>query len=81
MPFQQLFVFSNLSGNNYASGVNYGCGLTKVLQMGDDKNGLNIRWADTPGLADVKISEMAAEAISNGFKDAMVKKRAVNILT
>ena len=72
-------LLSNLSGQQFDSGVSFGGGFTTELKFEQDKN-LNIRWADTPGLADVAVAEQAAAAISTGLENAKKSGRAVKLV-
>jgi len=64
-------IIASLSKNDtFQRGVSFGTGKTQFLNFKEDKRpGYNwIRWADTPGLADVKIMKQAAKEISGALK-------------
>merc|ERR1712127_714770 len=72
---------STLSGGAMKSGLSFsGAGVTSELQWVDDKAGRNIRWADTPGLADVKLAEQSSRAIKNALVEAKEKNRGVKLV-
>jgi len=71
---------TTLSGKPFKSGMSFGAGLTAELQWHDDGRGWNIKWADTPGLADIKLREQAAEAIMQALKDSQKEKRALKLI-
>ena len=69
-----------ISGTIFQSGLSYGEGKTVVLRFQDDANDPNLRYADTPGLADVKLAENAAKAINKALVDAAKRGRRVQIV-
>jgi len=76
---------STVSGNNFESGVSFGEGLTVMkevhhdMKKGDDGKLRNIRWIDTPGLADTKMRRQAAKEIEDALRQGMDRGRAVKI--
>ena len=73
-------IASTLSGTKFVSGISFGEGLTQELTWNEDGHGRNIRWADTPGLADIDLREKAAAAITQALKDSKEKNRGVKLI-
>ena len=72
---------SSISGAEFDSGVAFGGGYTKELKMvGDMINGKDVRFGDTPGLADVELAEQAARAIESAIKDCADKGRMLKLI-
>jgi len=72
-------LLSSISGNHFESGISFGAGLTAKLQFQNDPHNKDTRWADTPGLADIELAELAAKAINDALEDASKNKRKVKI--
>ena len=73
---------SAVSGAQFESGVSFGDGKTKILTM---VNGVapgteDFRFGDTPGLADVKLAEAAAEAIQEAIQTSAQDKRKLKLI-
>jgi len=72
-------LLSSISGLHFESGISFGAGLTAKLQFQNDPHNKDTRWADTPGLADIELAELAAKAINEALEDASKNKRKVKI--
>jgi len=72
-------LLSSVSGKQFESGLSFGRGYTSELKFELDVRDKNLRYADTPGLADIDMAEKAAAAISKALKSAVEKKRRVKI--
>jgi len=72
-------LLSCISGCRFESGLSFGSGLTSELKFQDDPVNKNLRWADTPGLADLTMAEKAALAIGKALKSAAKEKRRVKV--
>jgi len=72
-------LLSSISGCHFESGISFGAGLTAKLQFQIDPHNKDTRWADTPGLADIELAELAAKAINEALNDASKNKRKVKI--
>ena len=76
-------LIASLSQNeSFQGGVSFGTGKTKFLNFQEDKRpGYTfVRWADTPGLADIKIIDQAANEISLALKNSVDKNRATILI-
>jgi GTPase SAR1 family protein len=75
-------LISSLSGVQCESGISFGSGLTQHLKFIDDPKRKGFRWADTPGLADIKeaTAEQASAAITNALLDAKLNNREVKLI-
>jgi len=76
-------LLSNLSGYHFECGVAWGAGLTSKLDfmpLDVSNKKENIRYADTPGLADAEKAEQAAKAITEAFENARKDNRAVKLI-
>jgi len=71
-------ILSTLSGMQFKSGIAFGSGLTKKLQFQPPTG--NVRYADTPGLADPEFKEMAAEAIFEALQSATKNNRTLKLI-
>ena len=58
---------SNLSGQQFESGVSFGKGKIPEFEFKDDIKGRPIRWSDTAGLCDPVQAEQAAKLIHNAL--------------
>lgn len=72
-------LLSSISGCHFESGISFGAGLTAKLQFHNDPHNKDTRWADTPGLADIELAELAAKAINEALEDASKNNRRVKI--
>jgi len=72
-------LLSCISGCHFESGISFGAGLTAKLQFQNDPHNKDTRWADTPGLADIELAELAAKAINDALEDASKNNRRVKI--
>jgi len=72
-------LLSSISGCHFESGISFGAGLTAKLQFQNDPHNKETRWADTPGLADIELAELAAKAINEALEDASKNNRKVKI--
>jgi len=70
---------SSISGCRFESGLSFGAGLTSELKFQLDPKDKNLRWADTPGLADMDMAEKAALAIGKALKSAVKERRRVKL--
>jgi len=70
-------LLSSISGLQFKSGLSWGKGLTSKLSMRESPVLKGFRFGDTPGLADVKIAEVAAREIEKGFTSAARNNREV----
>jgi len=63
-------LLSCISGIQFKSGLSFGSGMTERLQFQSNPNSsLDVRFADTPGLSDIKVRELAAKQITNALRD------------
>lgn len=62
-------IASSISGIQFESGISFGSGLTVKLQWNISPKLPNVRFADTPGLADMELKEAAATAITQALKE------------
>lgn len=71
---------TSISGNQFESGIAFGSGLTCELAWNVHPSLPNVRFADTPGLADVELKEQAAEAITKALSDGARLRHEVKII-
>jgi len=73
-------LLSCISGCHFESGLSFGSGLTAELRFQTGAQNRDIRFADTPGLGDVKLAKVAAKAINKALEDASKNQRRVKII-
>ncbi|CAE7247514.1 unnamed protein product [Symbiodinium sp. CCMP2456] len=73
-------LLSAVSGRHFESGLSWVNGLTKKLCFQRSPALPGVRFGDTPGLADVSLAEMAAQAINEAFSDAARHGRNVKLI-
>ena len=67
-------------GHQFKSGPTGGQGLTSELKFYPSDPNAECRYADTPGLDDMKLKKQAAKAIEKALTDAAVNKRDVVLI-
>jgi len=70
-------LLSSITGVTFKSGVSWAEGLTRELQWKKSNMLPGFRFADTPGLADVKLAKMAATAITKALTLSHTKNNEV----
>jgi len=73
-------IASSISGIQFKSGVSFGSGLTVDLTWNEAPALPNFRFADTPGLADMKLKENAAQAITEALAQGAAKGHKTKIV-
>jgi len=72
-------LLSSISNLHFESGISWGAGLTTEACFKEDPSNSNLRYVDTPGLADLELAEDSAKAIKAALDDAVENKRRVKI--
>jgi len=70
-------LLSSITGVTFKSGVSWTEGLTTELQWTTSERLPGFRFADTPGLADIKLAKMAATAITKALTVSYTKNNEV----
>jgi len=73
-------IATSISGIQFRSGVSFGCGLTVELTWNEAPALPNVRFADTPGLADAMLKEQAAKAITEALAQGAAKGHKTKII-
>jgi len=73
-------IATSISGVQFKSGVSFGSGLTVELTWNEAPALPNVRFADTPGLADISLKEQAAEAITAALAQGAAKGHNTKII-
>jgi len=73
-------IATSISGIQFKSGVSFGSGLTVELTWNEAPALPNVRFADTPGLADIFLKEQAAEAITAALAQGAAKGHNTKII-
>jgi len=73
-------IATSISGIQFKSGVSFGSGLTVDLTWNEAPALPNIRFADTPGLADMELREQAAKAITEALAQGAAKGHKTKII-
>jgi len=73
-------IATSISGIQFQSGVSFGSGLTVKLEWNESPALPNIRFADTPGLADMELKEQAAQSITEALAQGAASGRKTKII-